>query len=180
MERAYYTGIETPIGVLWAASTDEGLLRLAFPRPREAFLESLQGFEVVEEPERFEELSILLGEYFDGHPVDFDIPVDLRGTEFQRAVWEAMRRIPYGRVSTYGRIAEMVSRPGAARAVGNAVARNPIVIVIPCHRVVRSNGDIGEFSSGVELKRRLLSIEGVLEAGSELSERRQLLSHLWP
>ena len=180
MERAYYTGVETSIGVLWAASTDRGLLRLTFPRPREVFLEALQGFEVVEEPERFEELFILLREYFDGHPVDFGIPLDLRGTDFQRAVWEAMRRIPYGMVSTYGRIAEMISRPGAARAVGNAVARNPIVIVIPCHRVVRSNGDIGEFGSGVELKRRLLSIEGVLEADSELSERRQLLNHLWP
>jgi O-6-methylguanine DNA methyltransferase len=180
MERACYTGIQTPIGVLWAVSTEEGLLRLDLPRPREEFLRNLAGFELMEKPERFEDLSILLKEYFDGHPVDFDLPLDLRGTEFQRAVWEALRRIPYGRVSTYGRIAEIVNRPKAVRAVGNAVAKNPIAIVIPCHRVVRSDGSIGGFYSGVEMKRLLLSIEGVLETEGETSERERLLKHLWP
>lgn len=178
MERAYYTGIETLIGVLWAASTEEGLFRINLSKSKMEFLRDLKDFEVVEEPERFEELSILLKEYFDGHPVDFDLPLDLRGTDFQRAVWEALRRIPYGRVSTYGRIAEMVSKPKAVRAVGNAVSRNPIAIVIPCHRVVRADGSIGGFYSGVDVKRLLLSIEGVLEGGA--SERESLLRHMWP
>ena len=99
--------------------------------------------------------------YFETGRVRFRTRLDLSaGSDFERAVWRALRRIPPGRVRTYGDIARDVGRPRAARAVGNACGRNPVVILVPCHRVVASNG-IGGFGAGVERKRGLLGLEGV-------------------
>jgi len=165
MERVYYTGITSPIGTMWAAATEAGLFQIDFPRPAAEFLRSLRrrvDAEVVQDPDRFEVLRDMLKAYFEGERVIFELPLDLRGTEFQKTVWHATYRIPYGRLSSYGRLAAAVGRPKAARAVGNAVGANPLVIVIPCHRVIRSEGSIGGFGGRPDLKRYLLSIEGVL------------------
>lgn len=183
MERVYYTGIESPIGTIWAAATERGLIQVDFPRPEVEFLGSLKrrvDADVVHAPGRLQRLREMMRAYFDGERVAFELPLDLRGTEFQRSVWRATHRIPYGRLSSYGRLAAAVGRPRAARAVGNAVGANPLVIVVPCHRVIRSDGSLGGFGGRPSLKRYLLGIEGVLprtegaEFGGRLGRRRLL------
>jgi methylated-DNA-[protein]-cysteine S-methyltransferase len=101
-----------------------------------------------------------LGEYAAGRRRAFDLPLDLRGTLFQRAVWVQLGLIPYGRTRTYGDLAARLGRPGAARAVGLAAGRNPLPVLVPCHRLVADDG-LGGFSAGRERKRRLLAVEGV-------------------
>ncbi|HPD15942.1 MAG TPA: methylated-DNA--[protein]-cysteine S-methyltransferase [Planctomycetota bacterium] len=104
-----------------------------------------------------------LAAYFRGEASRFLTPLDLSSaTPFQRKVWEELRRVPFGTTLSYGELARRVGAPRAARAVGQAVGDNPIPIVIPCHRVIRSNGDLGGFSAGLEIKRWLLRHEGCL------------------
>ena len=100
-----------------------------------------------------------LDQYFSGRREKFDLPLARRGTAFQQQVWKAMEAIPFGRVKSYGELAKKVGRPGAARAVGGACNRNPWLIVVPCHRVVASDGGLGGFALGLPAKRRLLEIE---------------------
>lgn len=100
-----------------------------------------------------------LREYFAGERKDFTIPIVIRGSKFNRSVWECVASIPYGQTKTYGEIARQLDNPGAARAVGTANGRNPIPIVIPCHRVVAAGGRLGGFGGGLPLKRKLLDLE---------------------
>jgi methylated-DNA-[protein]-cysteine S-methyltransferase len=102
-----------------------------------------------------------LGEYFDGSRTAFDVPLDLRGTDFQLAAWRALCRIPYGTTVSYADQAAMIGSPRATRAVGSANGRNPIPIIVPCHRVVARDGSLGGYSLGLEMKRVLLALEGV-------------------
>lgn len=106
-----------------------------------------------------------LEEYFAGRRRTFDVPLDLRGTEFQVAAWKAMSKIPYGRTISYGQQAKSIGKPTACRAVGSANGKNPIPIIVPCHRVLASDGSLGGYSLGLTMKRRLLSLEGVSVAG---------------
>jgi methylated-DNA-[protein]-cysteine S-methyltransferase len=101
-------------------------------------------------------------EYFSGKRRAFDLPLRLIGTEFQRAAWHALLEIPYGETRTYRDIAKRINKPGAARAVGQANHRNPIWIAVPCHRVVQTGGGLGGYGGGVEVKRRLLELEGAI------------------
>ena len=103
-----------------------------------------------------------LDEYLNGKRRAFDLDCCLEGTDFQRDVWGALTRIPYGRTISYAELAEMSGHPGAYRAAGNANGRNPIPVIIPCHRVVRSDGDTGGYSLGTDLKIRLLRLEGAI------------------
>lgn len=170
MEKVYYADIEIPIGTVWAATTEKGLVQVNASGTEEAFVSELRrrvDAEPVYDPGRFDELKRRLELWSRGEPVDFDLPLDLRGTEFQKGVWRAVHVIPHGRLSSYSRLAEAIGRPKAARAVGNAVGANPCGIVIPCHRVIWSNGGLGGFGGGydperLDAKRRLLAIEGVL------------------
>ena len=101
-----------------------------------------------------------LAEYFDGRRRNFDTPVDsMLGTDFQRAVWKALRRIPMGRTTTYGEIARRIGRPTAVRAVASAIGRNPVSILVPCHRVIGSDGALTGYAGGVQRKASLLAIE---------------------
>nr|AGS51923.1 methylated-DNA--protein-cysteine methyltransferase [uncultured bacterium contig00002] len=100
-----------------------------------------------------------LGEYFNGKRKTFDLPLILHGTDFQVAVWKALQNIPYGKTRSYGELAAMTGNPKASRAVGMANNRNPIVIVIPCHRVIGSDGSLTGFGGGLELKQKLLELE---------------------
>lgn len=109
-----------------------------------------------------------LGEYFKGERQDFDIPLEPVGTEFQQRVWRELRAIPYGETMSYGELAARIGTPGAARAVGLANGRNPISIVVPCHRVVGSTGRLTGYAGGAERKQLLLDLE-----------RRQVTSQLW-
>jgi methylated-DNA-[protein]-cysteine S-methyltransferase len=101
-----------------------------------------------------------LGEYFAGKRREFDLDLAPYGTDFQLRVWQALREIPYGAVRNYGDIARAIRQPGAARAVGQANGCNPLPIVIPCHRVIASDGSIGGYSGGLTIKHRLLALEG--------------------
>ena len=103
-----------------------------------------------------------LGEYLSGRRRDFDLPLDPRGTEFQRLCWEALQAIPYGETRSYGQQARIIGRPEAARAVGMANHDNPIGVIIPCHRVIGSNGSLTGYAGGLDMKRKLLELEGVL------------------
>lgn len=103
-----------------------------------------------------------LGEYFAGQRTRFDLPLRFGGTAFQRAVWEALLDIPYGETRSYGQIAAAIGRPRAVRAVGQAIGRNPIGIVVPCHRVIGKNGALTGFAGGLSIKEKLLKGEGVL------------------
>lgn len=100
-----------------------------------------------------------MAEYFQGRRREFDLPLDPQGTAFQRTVWAALREIPYGETRSYGELAAMIGRPKAARAVGMACNRNPLPILIPCHRVVGKDGSLTGYAGGLELKQQLLELE---------------------
>jgi O-6-methylguanine DNA methyltransferase len=99
--------------------------------------------------------------YFDGSLQTFDWKYDLRGTPFQQQVWQQLLQVPYGETVTYGEIAERLNKKSAVRAVGGAIGRNPVMIAIPCHRVIGKNGRLTGFSGGLHIKRQLLDIEGI-------------------
>ena len=102
-----------------------------------------------------------LKEYFDGERKEFCVPLKIEGSEFQKRVWNALCKIPYGTVISYKRLAEMAGSPNAYRAAGSANGKNCIPIIIPCHRVINENGGIGGYSPGVEIKKKLLALEGI-------------------
>jgi methylated-DNA-[protein]-cysteine S-methyltransferase len=162
-----HTLLLTVVGPLLAASSEKGLLRLSFlgeayeyrPRAR-ALARSLDDVETVEDPGAFNDLATQLGEYFSGRRRSFDLEIDLRGSEFQRRVWRSLLRIPYGRLRSYKQVARDIGRPAATRAVGQAVGDNPVAIVVPCHRVIGTNGGLVGFGGGMTLKAQLLRLEG--------------------
>jgi methylated-DNA-[protein]-cysteine S-methyltransferase len=150
--------IETPIGVLHAAFDDEGrLTELGF---RES--SSLRAAESSSSSttRRLEDLKTQLREYFAGKRRSFDFPLAPKGTEFQLAVWNALLAIPYGDTTTYAELARRIGRPSAVRAVGAANGANPIPVIIPCHRVIGSNGTLTGYGGGIERKQWLLALEG--------------------
>lgn len=161
-----WSALETPVGRLWLATTEAGVCRLGLPNETwEAFVAALRrvGDEMVEDRAALLPLATQLREYFAGQRRAFDVPLDLRGSDFQRAVWAELRAIPYGSVVTYGQIAQRLGRgPAAARAVGAAVGANPVSIVVPCHRVVGADGALTGYGGGLEMKTALLRLEGVL------------------
>lgn len=99
--------------------------------------------------------------YFSGRPVHFNMPLAPAGSEFDKAVWKALSSIPWGKKMSYGEVASLIGRAGAARAVGGACGRNPIPLIIPCHRVLLSDGSLGGYSGGAGIKERLLGLEGI-------------------
>jgi O-6-methylguanine DNA methyltransferase len=156
--------LSAPVGTIRLAATRQGIVRLALPRSGGAgFRGWLDGHlgeaTTVDWLPPLDKASAELEEYFAGRRVTFDVPLDLRGTPFQRATWEALLRIPYGEVMTYGDVAGTLGRPGASRAVGGAVGSNPVAILVPCHRVVAAGGRLGGYTGGLDVKRKLLAIE---------------------
>lgn len=174
MEKIYYCDVETPMGDVWSAASAKGLLRLNLPCTETTFLEELGrqiDVEVEYRPGKLDDVSLWLDDYFKGKKSTYTEPFDMRGTAFQKRVWKEIYKIPHGKLTSYGLIAKSIGKPNASRAVGNAVGQNPITIVIPCHRVVWSNGGIGGFGGGLERKRFLLNVEGVLPSADDRSER---------
>lgn len=124
---------------------------------------------LTEDPARFKPLAQQLGEYFAGDRRTFDLPLDPTGTDFQQKVWRRLQAIPYGELRSYGRLARDLGSPGSARAVGQAASQNPLLILIPCHRLLGNDGRLVGFSAGTELKARLLRLEGhTLETGQRV------------
>jgi methylated-DNA-[protein]-cysteine S-methyltransferase len=162
---------QTAWGWVGIASSPSGLLALTLPEPtQEGALKPLLERWGKGQPYndlRLDGLKAKLRQYFDGQRVLFDEPLYLsRATAFQRRVWSAVRGIPYGETRSYGQIARQAGSPGAARAVGRAMATNPVPIVVPCHRVIGSSGKLRGFGGGLDLKRRLLEMEGALKTSS--------------
>ena len=151
---------DTPLGPMTLAATAQGLAGAWFdgqahhPGTLAAPVDATQRWLSLARRE--------LDAYFDGRLHEFTLPLDAQGTEFQRAVWHALRGIARGSLHTYGEIASGLGRPGAARAVGAAVGRNPISIIVPCHRVVGRDGSLTGYAGGLPRKRALLALEGAL------------------
>jgi methylated-DNA-[protein]-cysteine S-methyltransferase len=160
--------IDTPIGPITLAGDDR--LRHLVLRGQ-AHEPDATGWE--EDPLAFDDVVAQLDAYFEGVLQDFDVDLDLVGTEFQRTVWQGLRDIPYGETWSYGRLAEHIGRPTSVRAVGLANGRNPVAIIVPCHRVIGADGSMTGYGGGIERKQALLRLEraldpqGVLELGSE-------------
>jgi methylated-DNA-[protein]-cysteine S-methyltransferase len=161
-----YDLAETPVGTLLVAASDRGLCRISFdPEPeREAErLARVFGARVLRASRPLEDVRRQLDEYFDEKRTDFDLAVDLSpAADFTRQVLTRLAKVPHGQLTTYGALAKAAGRPQAARAVGTVMNRNPIPIVLPCHRVVGANGDLVGYGGGLDRKRLLLTLEGAL------------------
>lgn len=162
-----YRTIDTPVGTLLLAMTEKGLLRVAYDcENHDRALETIAAEispRILNAPKRLDAAAREIDEYFAGARTDFDLPLDFglsRG--FRRTVLRRLRRIAYGRTASYAAIAAMVDNPKAVRAVGTACATNPLPIVVPCHRVVRSDGTLGQYVGGAKVKRNLLTLENAL------------------
>jgi methylated-DNA-[protein]-cysteine S-methyltransferase len=156
-----YDIVESPIGGLFVAATDRGLCRISFwPDGMEDSLARTFGPRVLRSP--LDDVRRELDEYFDGSRRRFDLPIDLRVAPFHADVLAELARVPYGRTETYGALAAKVGRPKAARAVGTVMHRNPIPIVLPCHRIVGANGSLTGYAGGLDVKLRLLQHEGAM------------------
>jgi methylated-DNA-[protein]-cysteine S-methyltransferase len=146
---------ESPVGRLVLECDEDALIGVWLPHERR------HGRRDVDDvPPVLKDAAAQLDEYFAGERRAFDVRMELDGTDFQREVWAELTRIPYGETISYGELARRVGRPSAPRAVGQANGRNPIPIIVPCHRVLASNG-IGGYGGGLKLKRALLAVEGV-------------------
>ncbi len=159
----YYSRMDSPIGPLVIGVSDEGLAiiewdRGEFPEGRLARTAHWQ-----ESEERTVAAKRELREYFAGKRRDFDLKLDLHGTEFQKKCWHALLKIPYGETRTYAQIAKAVGNPRGFRAVGMANHDNPVPIIVPCHRVLASDGTLGGYGGGLDVKRTLLELEGALQ-----------------
>jgi methylated-DNA-[protein]-cysteine S-methyltransferase len=152
--------LDTPIGRLTIEGNDDAITYIALPEC------NTKGSGKPAKPDSDTPKVMLraiaqLTEYFDGTRTEFDLPLELSGTDFQKDVWLALAEIPYGKTISYAELATMVDRPTAFRAVGQANGANPIPIVLPCHRVIASGGGIGGYGGGLDMKRRLLALEGL-------------------
>jgi methylated-DNA-[protein]-cysteine S-methyltransferase len=158
----YYCYFESPIGELLLAGTSGELSMIGFPKgsmrrdPEPDWIYNEDPFETARKQ---------LDEYFSGKRKDFDLPLSLGGTDFQVSVLKALLEIPYGETRSYGAIAKRIGRPRAVRAVGAANGRNPIPIIVPCHRVIGSSGDLTGFGGGLDTKEALLRLEAENSGG---------------
>ena len=160
-----YTAFETELGWVGLVASTRGLQRVVLPQATRSMalqlaMNGMRG--AVADPLSFGDLPERMRRYFEGQGVAFDDRLDVgHATAFLRAVWEATRGIPRGETRSYSWVAGRVGRPRASRAVGQAMARNPVPIVVPCHRVVNNDGGLGGFGGGLEMKRRLLELEAL-------------------
>lgn len=151
-----HTVVDSPYGPLTLVATDGVLSALYMTGQRHRPPEESFG---APDPEPFGEAVRQLGEYFAGERTAFDLPLALAGTPFQRSVWAALLRIPYGETRTYGELAGELGKPGASRAVGLANGKNPVGIIVPCHRVIGASGSLTGYGGGLDRKQRLLAFE---------------------
>lgn len=148
----YYDTLASPVGTIYIAFGSKGIVRIALTKERfEYYLLSTRKKNI--------EARKQLKEYFDGKRKEFSLPLHFGGTSFQKKVWKALEKIPYGETRSYEWVAKEVGKPRASRAVGNAVGANPFPIVIPCHRVIRKDGGLGGYGYGTAMKKKLLEIE---------------------
>ena len=167
-----YVIFDTDMGQMGILGSAKGLLRTTLPRRSTQEVSQLLGNRINHatwSPHLFKDLIERLRIYLGGHKMTFPDELDLsRATNFQCKVWEVTKLIPYGETRCYLWVAEQMGKPGAVRAVGQALARNPLPIIIPCHRVVASKGKLGGYSGGLEMKKYLLNLEAVASTDSQI------------
>jgi methylated-DNA-[protein]-cysteine S-methyltransferase len=147
----FYDFIDSPVGTIYLTFSGRMLTGVAFTRPKGVPLRKTSGSSLAKKE---------LTEYFEEGRRNFSCRTDFtEGTDFEKAVWNALKEVPYGETRTYKWMAEQIGKPNASRAVGQALGKNPLAIVFPCHRIIESDGSLGGYTSGTEIKRRLLEIE---------------------
>ena len=158
----YFTQYQSPLGTYVLGSSKKGVVCVKTEDRSKTYLSrwEREGIELKERGEHNLRLISQLDAYFAGKLREFTIPLDLRGTPFQRRVWDLLCHIPWGETRSYGQIAKALGRPKAARAVGRAVGTNPVSIVVPCHRVIGSDGTLTGYGGGLDRKKALLKLEG--------------------
>ena len=167
MSEIFYFIYKWSLSDLYIAATSRGICKISFAknRTKAQFIESLKmdgRTDISYDTKKFNSVSSALDTYLKGESTRFDVPLDfIMGTDFQKNVWKELMKIPYGRTVSYADIARRIKKPRAMRAVGSANGANPIPIIVPCHRVIQSNGNLGGYSSGLDLKITLLKLEGV-------------------
>jgi len=163
MEKVYYSFFDTSLlGKVFVASTERGVCMVDFLKSEKTFLKRLSGKfpgKLIRDDQKNRNVLEQLKKYLKGDLKRFDCKLDLKGTSFQKKVWTALSRIPYGQTRSYKEVAQAISHPKAFRAVGNSNGQNSIPLIIPCHRVIESNGGLGGFGHGVKVKRQLLDFE---------------------
>jgi O-6-methylguanine DNA methyltransferase len=157
METLFYLRTPSPVGPLFLAASTKGLVRLEFEGREQKLNRS--AIQLQESNSALSPYLQELSEYFAGKRREFSFPLDLRGTGFQLACWRALLEIPYGQTRSYRDIAQAIGHPHAFRAVGMSNNRNPIAIIVPCHRVIASSGSLCGYGGGLDLKRQLLDLE---------------------
>lgn len=160
---SFYFIYDSPLGEISVALGQRGVTDLLIRADLKTFLErvrSRSGADPAYDPARFALLGSELDRYFRGEPVAFSVKLDLQGSPFEHRVWQAILDIPRGQTRSYAWVAERAESPGGARAAGSAAGRNPVPIICPCHRVVKADGSIGGYTGGLDIKKRLLMIEG--------------------
>ncbi len=166
MRKLYYRHLDSPIGGLGLlVDEQQKVVRVAFLKKGQVARSYLQdchpAAELIESKESTAELAKQLTEYLEGKRQTFELELEPEGSELQKEVWRQLLAIPRGETRSYGQIAEAIGSPGAARAVGRANATNPIPVIVPCHRVIGSNGKLTGFGGGLPMKKQLLRLEGV-------------------
>jgi O-6-methylguanine DNA methyltransferase len=150
------------LGTIFVASTEKGVCRIDLHTTEKEFLTQLRKQipgKIVKDEGLNKRVLTQLRKYLEGKLKKFDCPLDMEGTAFQKRVWSALKKIPYGKTRSYADVARIIGHPKAFRAVGNANGSNPVPIIVPCHRVIESNGGLGGYGSGIGLKERLLEFE---------------------
>ena len=153
----YARTIDSPIGPITLAGDDDALTRLVMHDQRHAPSDLAHW---PQDPNAFGEVVDQLKAYWEGDLHDFDLRLRLRGTPFQERVWQALREIPYGETCSYAELADTIGAHNAQRAVGSANGKNPIAVIVPCHRVIASDGTLGGYGGGLDRKKKLLEVEG--------------------
>ncbi len=155
-ESMLYTTVDSPIGELLLLGDEQTLFGLYMQQGRKP-MRIAAGWQRDASP--FARVATQLDEYFHAGRVAFDVPLAMHGSEFERRVWRALQDIPYGETISYGELARRIGQPSASRAVGLANGRNPISVIVPCHRVIGANGSLTGYGGGIERKRLLLELE---------------------
>ncbi len=157
MTNPRYRTIESPVGNIWIAGDEDGTITAIRMEDQAHPPTGMENWDPA--PDAFPEAVAQLDAYFGGELTDFDLRLRLEGTEFQRTVWAGLLAIPYGETSSYGQLAARIGRPKASRAVGLANGRNPVAIVVPCHRVIGASGSLTGYGGGLDRKQTLLDLE---------------------
>lgn len=167
-ETIRWTHFDSPVGRMLIATTSKGICRLTFDDSQDSLRRRFPNASIVEDAGGLRDFVERTLQAIERPAAAHDLPIDVAGTPFQEAVWRELRRIPPGETRSYAQIAAAIGQPGAVRAVGTANGDNHVAVLIPCHRVIRSDGSLGGYAGGLDRKRRLLEAEGHAPAAPEL------------